>query len=337
MIIVVARDATERAALLRIYAGDLILAALVGSLIASILGYLTVRNGLRPISTVAKKANEITSRRLDTRLRIEDAPAELYELTGAFNAMLDRLEDGMKRLSAFSADLAHDLRTPLNALMIKTQVALSRSRTAEEYRALLESNIEEFERLSRLIESTLFLARAENEQLAATKEPLDVRQTLEKVADYFSGIAEEAGVSIGVEGRGAIVADAVLVERAVSNLISNAIRHTQPNEKIRVAVTETPDGVAITVENRGAGIPSDQIERVFDRYFRGDAARTQGSGSAGLGLAIVRTIMTLHGGTAKVASDSTGVTRFVLTFPKPAMSAPSSQSQAELPDTALRA
>lgn len=121
----------------------------------------------------------------------------------------------------------------------------------------------------------------------------------------------------------------------MSNLISNAIRHTQPNEKIRVAVTETPDGVAITVENRGAGIPSDQIERVFDRYFRGDAARTQGSGSAGLGLAIVRTIMTLHGGTAKVASDSTGVTRFVLTFPKPAMSAPSSQSQAELPDTGL--
>ena len=337
VIILVARDASERVALLRIYAADLILAALVGSLIASMLGYLTVRNGLRPVSTVAKKANEITSRRLDTRLRIEEAPAELYELTGAFNAMLDRLEDGMKRLSAFSADLAHDLRTPLNALMIKTQVALSRSRTADEYRALLESNVDEFERLSRLIESTLFLARAENEQLAARKEPLNVRQTLDKVADYFSGIAEEAGVSITIEGEGAVVADAVLVERAVSNLVANAIRHSEANETIRMSVTDSPDGIAIVVENRGLAIPPDQIERVFDRYFRGDAARTQGAGSAGLGLAIVRAIMILHDGTATVACDTSGITRFVLTFPKPSASAGAPQSQVGLAPTPSRA
>lgn len=315
VIIMVARDASERAALLRTYGGDLIFAAIVGSLIATLLGYMTVRNGLRPISSVARKANEITSRRLDTRLRIEEAPAELYELTGAFNAMLDRLEDGVKRLSRFAADLAHDLRTPVNALMIKTQVALSRPRTADEYRALLESNIEDFESLSRLIESTLFLTRADNEQLAATRAPIDIRKTLDKVTDYFSGVAEEAGVSLSVSGEGTVLADAVLVERAVSNLISNAIRHTQPNETVRISVIDGSDVVAIAVENPGLGIPADQIERVFDRYFRGDPARSQGAGSAGLGLAIVRAIMALHGGTATVASGPGAMTRFVLSFP----------------------
>ena len=123
-----------------------------------------------------------------------EAPAELRELTGAFNAMLDRLEDGVKRLSGFAADLAHDLRTPVNALMVKTQVALSRPRSADDYRALLESNIDEYERLARLIESTLFLARADNAQLAVRIEPVNVRATLDKVAEYFSGVAEEAGV-----------------------------------------------------------------------------------------------------------------------------------------------
>lgn len=318
VIIVVARDATERAALLRTYAVDLVLAALIGSLIATALSYVTVRNGLRPISTVARKANEITSRRLDTRLRIEEAPAELYELTRAFNAMLDRLEDGVKRLSRFAADLAHDLRTPVNALMIKTQVALSHPRTADEYRTLLESNIDDFERLSRLTESTLFLARADNEQLALRKTRIDVRQILKKITDYFSGIAEEAGISLSISGDGIMVADAVLVERAINNLISNAIRHTESGGVVRISSADTPDAVVITVENPGKGIPADQIDRVFDRYFRGDPARTEPSGSAGLGLAIVKAIMALHGGHAAAASDPNGVTSFVLLFPKQA-------------------
>jgi two-component system heavy metal sensor histidine kinase CusS len=322
VIIVVARDASERSALMREYGADLILAALVGSLMATFLGFVTVRNGLRPIGTVAKKANEITSRRLDARLRVEEAPAELYELTRAFNAMLERLEDGMKRLSRFAADLAHDLRTPVNALMVNTQVALSRPRTVDEYRSLLETNIEDFERLSRLIESTLFLARADNEQVAVTKQPIDVRRTLDKVTDYFSGIGEEAGVLFSVTGDGVVLGDEVLVERAVSNLISNAIRHTGPQETVRIAVTDTADAVEIAVENPGPGIPPNQLERVFDRYFRGDASRSQASGSAGLGLAIVRAIMALHGGSATVASEVNGISRFTLTFPKAPLARP---------------
>ena len=313
--ILIARESGERAALLAEYRRDLILAGIVGGLIASLLGWVTVRRGLTPVSLVAKKANEISSRRLDTRLSIEEAPEELRELTGAFNAMLDRLEDGVKRLSGFAADLAHDLRTPVNALMIKTQVALARPRDPNEYHALLESNIEEYERLARLIESTLFLARADNAQLALRAERINVRQTLDKVAEYFSGLAEEAGVSLEVSGETTVIADPTLVERAVSNLVSNGIQYTERGQTLRITTREREHSVSIEIENPGSAIPSEQLGRVFDRYFRGDTARTEGSGSAGLGLAIVRAIMNLHSGSVDVES-SEGVTRFTLTFPR---------------------
>jgi two-component system, OmpR family, heavy metal sensor histidine kinase CusS len=313
--IVLAREGGERIALLASYRTDLILAGIIGALVASALGWLTVRRGLAPVGVVARKANEISSRRLDTRLDIEEAPAELRELTSAFNAMLDRLEDGVRRLSGFSADLAHDLRTPVNALMVKTQVGLTRHRTPEEYRALLESNVDEYERLSRLIESTLFLARADNAQFALRLEPVDVRAALDKIAEYFSGVAEDVGVKLAVTGEAAVEADPTLLERAVSNLISNAIRHGEPGHIVRITTRAHEDAVAIEVENTGAAIPADHLDRMFDRYFRGDPSRTESSGSAGLGLAIVRAIMGLHGGRAQVTSTQ-GITTFILTFPK---------------------
>lgn len=309
-----AREGSDRVELLADYRRDLIFAGIVGALIASMLGWLTVRRGLAPVGLVAKKANEISSRRLDTRLNMDEAPAELRELTGAFNAMLDRLEDGVRRLSGFSADLAHDLRTPVNALMVNTQVGLSRERSAEEYRALLESNVEEYERLSRLIESTLFLARADNAQLALRLEPVNVRAVLDKVTEYFSGVAEDAGVTLAVSGEATLSADPTLVERAVSNLISNGIRHADTGTTLRITTVEGDDSVAIDVENRGAGISPEHLDRVFDRYFRGDASRSE-SGGSGLGLAIVRAIVSLHNGRVAVTSAD-GVTRFSLMFPR---------------------
>ena len=312
--ILLAREGSERLALLADYRRDLMFAGILGALIASVLGWLTVRRGLRPVGLVARKANEISSRRLDTRLDMEEAPSELHELTRAFNAMLERLEDGVRRLSGFSADLAHDLRTPLNALMVNTQVALSRQRNSQEYRALLESNLEEYERLSRLIETTLFLARADNAQLALSLERVNVRGILDKVAEYFSGVAEEEGVTLAVNGEATVTADPTLVERAVSNLISNGLRHTTRGGTLRISATERDDSVMIQVENSGVQIPPEHLDRVFDRYFRGDASRSEATGSAGLGLAIVRAIMNLHHGRAHVTSTE-GVTRFSLVFP----------------------
>jgi two-component system heavy metal sensor histidine kinase CusS len=238
--------------------------------------------------------------------------------------MLDRLEDGMRRLSGFSADLAHDLRTPLNALMVKTQVALSRQRSADEYRALLESNVDEYERLSRFIESTLFLARADNARFGLRVERVSVRAALDKVTEYFSGVAEDADVTLTVSGEASVEADPTLLERAVSNLIANGIRHTGAGGEIRIRTAEHSGAVIVEVENTGAGIAAEHLDRVFDRYFRGDASRAEAAGSAGLGLAIVRAIMGLHNGRAQVTSEH-GATRFTLTFPTGTTAIPASR------------
>jgi two-component system heavy metal sensor histidine kinase CusS len=160
--------------MLRGYAVDLLIALFGGALLATLLGYAVVRHSMRQLRSVIGKANAINTNRLNTRLSLQDAPVELREMGEAFNAMLDRLEEGVQRLSGFAADLAHDLRTPVNTLMVETQVALSRLRSEEEYQALLASNSEEYERLARMIENTLFLARVDNAQLALRRETLQV-------------------------------------------------------------------------------------------------------------------------------------------------------------------
>jgi two-component system, OmpR family, heavy metal sensor histidine kinase CusS len=318
--IFLAREAAYRAASLTEFGWHLILSALAGALLAGLLGYMTVRNSLKPIGVIAAKAKEITTRKLDTRLALEEVPAELRELAADFNSMLDRLEDGIKRLSQFSADLAHDLRTPINTLMVETQVALSRPRSVEDYQALLAANDEEYERLSRLIETTLFLARAENAQLALHPQVVELGEKLEKITDYFSGVAEEARVSLRVGGEGTAYADPVLLERAVSNLISNAIRYSDSGTVIEVSAGEDGHHAFVCVANRGTGIPAAYVNRVFDRYFRGDATRAQADGSSGLGLAIVKAIMKLHEGSVELTTEVNGTTRFALKFRRPELS-----------------
>ncbi len=312
--IMLARDGSARRRLLAVYFRDLSLAGLVAVLLSAMLGYMTLRHGLSPVGAVARKANEITSRRLDMRIALDEAPRELREMTSAFNGMLDRLEDSVKRLAGFAGDLAHDVRTPLTALMVKTEVGLSRSRTAEEYHAILESNMEEYHRLSRLIENTLFLARAENAQLALDRQAIDLGVELQKIAEYFSGLAEEAGIEVTHAGESVLFADPVLFDRAVSNLLSNAIRYSDRGSVVHLGASEEAGEIVVVVENRGKPVPEDQLHLIFEPYFRGDPSRTGTEGTAGLGLAIVRSIMKLHGGAAHATCEG-GMTRFVLRFP----------------------
>nr|WP_315256412.1 heavy metal sensor histidine kinase [uncultured Duganella sp.] len=311
--VTLARERSDRLKLLRGYAGDLLLALGGGALLATLLGYAIVRHSMRQLRSVIAKANDISTSRMNTRLSVQDAPAELRELGAAFNAMLNRLEDGVQRLSGFAADLAHDMRTPLNTLMVETQVALSRARTAEEYQALLASNSEEYERLSRMIENTLFLARADNAQLALRRETLDLRAELQRIHDYFEMLADDVGVRLSVDAeplRADI--DPVLLQRAVSNLVANAIPHTPAGGQVTLAARALSEGVEILVSNSGPGIAPEHLPHIFDRYYRADPARTAG---AGLGLSIVRAIMELHGGKISVLSQA-GVTTFSLRFKK---------------------
>lgn len=313
--IMVARTASARMNLLADYRSDVLIAVIVGSLATALSGFLLGRRGLRQVRTIARQAHNVTAQQLDTRLDAATAPQELQDLVHSFNAMLDRLQGSFQRLSQFSADLAHDLRTPLNNLMVQTEVALARPRAGDEYETLLLSNHEEYQRLTRMVESMLFLARADNAKVALHLQSLDAAAELNRIADYFEGIATDAGVAIIVEATGTIVADAMLFRRAVNNLVANAIRYTPHGQNLRLQSSPSALGCDVIVSNPGAGIRTEQIARLFDRFYRTDQSRTDSSSSTGLGLAIVQSIMTLHGGSAKVDSTIGGMTHFTLTFP----------------------
>lgn len=310
------RTRSDRLAILRRYVLDLLGALLAGTLVATGLGVAAVRSSLRPLYGLIGRADAIHAQRLTMRMPAAELPAELRPLADAFNAMLERLEEGVQRLSGFAADLAHDLRTPVNALMMQTQVALSRERTADEYQALLASNLEEYERLARMIENTLFLARADNAQLALKGSALDVRAELEHIREYFEMLAEDKAIHLVLDDVPAmrVHADPVLLRRAVNNLVSNAIAHTPPGGTVGLGAALDGDWVTLAVRNTGSSIAPEHLERVFERYYRADAARGAGT-SVGLGLAIVRAIMRLHGGTADVDSRPGGHTVFRLRFP----------------------
>ncbi|MGO4380973.1 heavy metal sensor histidine kinase [Pseudoduganella sp. RAF19] len=295
--ITIAREHSERTVMLKRYSWELTLVVCIAGLLVTLLGFLIVRRGMQPLHAVIGKANDISTHRLNTRLAVDQVPAELQELGKAFNAMLARLEEGVQRLSGFAADLAHDMRTPISTLRVQTEVALAHTRSKEEYQHLLASNLEEYERLAQMIENTLFLARADNAQLAVQRQVLDATAELERIRDYFEGLAEEAGVILTITpGNVCIDADPILFQRAVGNLVSNAIQHTPPGGAIRLAASDTALGPQIAVENSGPGIAPEHMAHIFDRYYRANPARSTGTASAGLGLAIVRAIMELHGG-----------------------------------------
>ncbi|MDP2785460.1 MAG: heavy metal sensor histidine kinase [Sulfurimicrobium sp.] len=316
-LIVLSLDSREALELLANYRRALFAAMLFGGLAAAILGFLTARNSLRPLRQMAETASDISASRLERRLEVAHAPRELKALAAAFNAMLERLRDSFSRLSDFSSDLAHELRTPINNLMGQTQVALSRTRGAGEYRAVLESNLEEYERLARMIGDMLFLAKADNAQAPLNAEEIDLRAELDKVAEFHEVLADEAGLKIICEGEGRVAADHILAQRAIANLLSNAIRHTPPGGVIRAAIAATGEAVALCVSNPGPGISPEHLERVFDRFYQVDGARERSDAGTGLGLAIVKSIMRLHGGDARVASEPGRITTFTLQFPGP--------------------
>lgn len=317
--IVIARDMTDRWRLLDHYRERLYGFGLAGMLLAFLMSWLLVRESLRPLREMAARAATVTVERLDTPIEVERAPSELEALTNSLNAMLDRLHGGFERMSQYTADLAHDMRTPLGNLRGANEVALARARTTAEYEALLESNLEECERLSRMIESVIFLARAEHPQFMTTLAEFDVHDALAQIADYFEGLADEAGVQIRVQGEGRLRADKELFRRAVGNLLANALRYTPRGAEITLSVEQTPTAVEVTVANLGTPIEAALLERIFDRFYRADASRhrePRAGASAGLGLAIVRSIMALHGGSARAESDAAS-TRFILTFARP--------------------
>lgn len=314
--VTVARSLADRAALLSRYRRDTVMALFLGALAAVLLSYVLVHRALRPLRAMARSASSVTAHRLGTRMDTANVPTELHALALAMNDMLTRLEDGFDRLWQFTVDLAHDLRTPIGILRGSNEVALTRHRSVAEYESLLGSNIEECDRVSQRIESMLFIARAESPQFALQRVVIDTDEELRLLADYYEGISSDAGVVVRVDAHGTVYADRDLFRRAVSNLLSNALRYTPPGATLALVAMATEAGVSVWVENPGPGIAPAHLDKVFDRFYRVDRSRSESSNSTGLGLSIVRSIMDLHGGDVLVASEVGGLTRFTLRFPR---------------------
>ncbi|MEO3991816.1 heavy metal sensor histidine kinase [Pseudocitrobacter cyperus] len=298
------------------YLWRVIAAVVAAFLVIALLGYWVMRRELRPLRRMATEAAAIAPNTLATRLSEQDAPQELQQLIVSFNAMLDRLNEGYQRLTQFSADLAHEIRTPVGALMGQCQVALYQSRSVEEYETLLTSNMEELERISRMVENILFLARASNAQSVLIYRNLDIAVELQRVADYFEGVAEERGICLSCEGGGQLRADAMLFQRALSNLVANAVRYADEESHIILRVSTEKGRQVIQVINQGAMIAETHLDKLFERFYRVDAARS--SHASGLGLSIVRAIMTLHGGEVRAQCFSqppSALIVFSLIFP----------------------
>jgi two-component system heavy metal sensor histidine kinase CusS len=207
------------------------------------------------------------------------------------------------------------LRTPVSNLMTQTQVVLSRARSADEYHSILESNAEEFEHMARMISDMLLLAKAANGLVVPNRETVSLAAEVRTLFDYYDAVAEEKGLQLTLEGDGAVSADRLMLRRAVSNLLSNAVRHSAPGMTVRVHISTSLDTIALAMENRGDTIPQEYLERVFDRFFRVDPSRQRSSEGTGLGLAITKSIVVAHGGTISVASID-GVTTFTIRLPR---------------------
>lgn len=271
---------------------------------------------LKPLNRFREIAMRISAKNLSGRIDQDSLPSELKPLGQAFNSMLDRLHESVGRLSQFSSDLAHEMRTPIGILLGRTQVALSQPRSQDELLDLLEGNVEELERLSSLISDMLFLAQADDATASVERLSVDLTTEAKKVADYLSLLSEERNINIMVKGRGQALADRGLIQRAITNLLSNAVRYGRANSTVRVEVENGDNAVCLTVANDGVQIPPDQLDRLFDRFYRIDSARSRDNGGTGLGLAIVKAIMSLHQGTVHAESLPTGETRFTLVFPR---------------------
>jgi two-component system heavy metal sensor histidine kinase CusS len=288
----------------------------LSALATALLGAWAARSGLRPLRRMSAVARGVSAQSLDARLPEENMPPELAEMAHHFNAMLGRLDDSFQRLSAFSADIAHELRTPLSNLLTHTQVTLTRPRPLEDYREALHSNLEELQWMAQLVNDMLYLAKADHGLLMPKREPLELAEEADVLLEFFAPLAEDARVTLSREGSAHMDGDRSMLRRALSNLLDNALRFTPAGGEVRVRIADLAKGLSLTVENSGDGIDGAMLPRLFDRFYRADPARQEGSSEhAGLGLAITQSIIRAHGGQIRCESEN-GWTRFVIEMPK---------------------
>lgn len=297
------------------FQGSLLFYTVIATLISGMFGLFAARKGLLPLYKMKEQALSITVNQLSRRMSDKSVPVEISTLAKALNKMLDNLEDSFRRLSNFSSDIAHELRTPISNLSTQTQVVLSKPRDAETYRNVLISNAEEHEHISRMITDMLFLAKTDNGLILPSSETIPLDEQVNDLFEFYDALAEDKRISLILTGRGSITGDRLMVRRAINNLLSNAIRHTPIEGTITVNIIERDDRITLTVCNTGSPIPKSEIPHLFDRFYRAEQSRTKNdSDGFGLGLAITEAILKAHAGTISVTSDE-HQTCFIMDYP----------------------
>lgn len=309
-----ALDITRSHQIIEAYRTKLFFLLLITVAASSGIGWFLVRQGLAPVHAISAEIGRINAEELHARIGDRAWPADLLILTQTFDNMLGRLEASFHQLSRFSSDLAHEFRSPINNLVAASSVTLSRPRSIEEYQSTLTIVVEEGERMSRMVTSMLFLARADNAKQVMNLETLWTGEVFVKVLDFFDALAADHGVRISAKGNIQIRADSIMLRRALSNLITNALQHTATGGEISINAERMTEAVVITVTDTGCGISQEHLPYLFERFYRADAARSSNE-STGLGLAIVKAIVELHGGTIDVTSTVNRGSCFRMTFP----------------------
>ena len=288
----------------------------LGIIVTSLVGVVVTRKALRPLEEIAKVSELITVEKMAERTDPEKWPTELKRLAIAFNGMLDRLEESFSRLSQLASDMAHEIRTPLNNILGEAEIALARERSPAEYQNVLESGVEECQRLSRIIDGLLFMAGAENPATRVERSIFDPLEQIKEVCIFYEAIAEEHGATISCHGEGALFGEPIMFQRVISNLLANALHYSPYGVTIDIAVSQPEEQLLeVTISDTGNGIEEKDLAHIFDRFYRGDSSRSNYSQGSGLGLSIVKSIMELHGGKIKVDSRFGHGTTVTLQFP----------------------
>lgn len=268
-------------------------------------GYLLARRMLAPLGAMARRAERLTAENLHDRLPVDNPRDELGQLALVFNHALDRLERSFQQLRRFTADASHELRTPLTAIRSVGEVGLQSDGTPSHYRDVIGSMLEETNRLTRLVESLLTISRADAGHIQLQRTPVPLLDLVGESASLLEILAEEKGVRLTVEGARSVVVlgDRLILRQAVINLIDNAIKYSPPGGIVSIEIGRGDKDATIEVIDCGPGIPEQDQEKVFDRFYRVDRARSREAGGTGLGLAITRWAVEAHGGKITLKSD----------------------------------
>lgn len=309
-------DAVQTLHLFRAY---LLMFAPALLLVAAGVGYWMGRRALSPVDALVRTAREVSGANLSSRLQKLETGDELQRLSDTLNEMLDRIEKAFRRVTQFTADASHELRTPVSLIRTEAELTLRRSRGEVEYKESLRHILLEAERTTVLIEQLLALARADSGRETLHMQPVDLHQTLREIVDSWQQVATIRNLQFSAkmaEDDALVMGDETMLRRLIDILLDNAFQYTPSPGSVSLRLEQSEDAIAIAVQDSGVGIAEEEQGKIFERFYRVDPARSRARGGSGLGLAIAHWIVTQHHGSIRVESQPGKGATFRVELPK---------------------